>query len=792
MPPCPPSVSQTLVHYFSHDEMMRRAQYRQPRVQPAPVGYSFPLDPDAQALLHLDPHELANRANIPSHVMEDVLDKMDQEDVRESFLIEYNEQAEEHGMKPLSVDDIIPFAAHDNCHARACTPRPQSHGWLHRMYAAASDRIGPNRPEQFRLYKPDMYWPMSLSDMRRLTGLSELLLPPSFAAFPLQLPTCLRAIAQHIVENASTRGIFRVSGSEKVVEAFSRHYGCGSAQEEEIVDRAFLNDTLPVYIRHTAHDVASTFKRFLSRLPGGILGCRELFDVFVAIQEKLDWPPEISSAHQAEIRARLIAVAVATINCKYRRHLICAVFGLLNMIGRITELSPEERCDGQRLPPNHQRMDYRGLGICIGPLLIGEQPLGDSEPSTAGGPLPFSLSTMLSNRRNIADDANGAAAGLSKVEEYKTAARVAEMLITHWRDVVDGLYEMNKIARLKWAYLQDHPNFESSYMAHSHTHSLPPKAEDAGAPANGDGKPQLQTPMEESVELVQSFTNLDVVTESAPLESVFEAATLNGAPSTTARTEPTIPSKAHALKRSGAVRRRENQTPRSVGSLRSLRATQSMAALQAGSDGLQVAIELSAKNKPDAIAQSVSMDVIPPRGSSRHTSHFGASGSRGMDNNSSHSPLAPVNARVRSIEEPIIPNDTGRSPLSERLCEKGKAFKDSLAHLATHMLHCASKAVGPRHGSPLNDASTTRSLEREPLPTRLYRSPSNESLLGDGRPNNRILPLDNRTPFRLIDFAGIRPEVRAAMALEQQQDDNGPQQQQPRPSRSHIAEHFCG
>lgn len=95
--------------------------------------------------------------------------------------------------------------------------------------------------------------------------------------------------------------------------------------------------TLPEHIRCDVHDVASAFKKFLSGLPGGILGSLKLLDAFVSIHSQLHGDPELMRTKQSKVRARLIALAIATLKSQYRRELICAVFGLLCMIGRVAE-----------------------------------------------------------------------------------------------------------------------------------------------------------------------------------------------------------------------------------------------------------------------------------------------------------------------------------------------------------------------------------------------------------------------------------------------------------------------
>lgn len=119
------------------------------------------------------------------------------------------------------------------------------------------------------------------------------------------------------------------------------------------------------------YDVASAFKKFLSGLPGGILGSLRLFDALISIQTQLHAAPEWTRTKYSKVKARLIALAILTVKSHYRRDLICAVFGLLCMIGRAAETAEREDNRGRPLPTS-DLMGYEALGIIFGPLLIGD------------------------------------------------------------------------------------------------------------------------------------------------------------------------------------------------------------------------------------------------------------------------------------------------------------------------------------------------------------------------------------------------------------------------------------
>jgi hypothetical protein len=191
------------------------------------------------------------------------------------------------------------------------------------------------------------------------------------------------------------------------------------------------------------HDVASTFKRFLSCVPGGILGSLALFDAFVSIQNQLHTDPEVSTKAQSQIRSRLIALAVATLKSQYRRELICTVFGLLSLIGHTTETGCKGDKPGGPLPTS-DLMTYGPLGIVFGPLLIGD--LLDSYNLRLAKPHgglvilpvspPKSRKEKQKERRKSAASSHDALCFTAHVDKIKVVNSITEMLITHWREVV--------------------------------------------------------------------------------------------------------------------------------------------------------------------------------------------------------------------------------------------------------------------------------------------------------------------------------------------------------------------
>lgn len=292
-----------------------------------------------------------------------------------------------------------------------------------------------------------------------MNGKSLLYLPEQYAPCALLLPTCLRATAHHLAQHESTRGVFRIPGSAKVVNALYDHY-CHINKSSVHITGTVRSVNLPMHIQVSVHDVASTFKRLLSVIPGGILGSLAVFDAFVSIQSQLHAEAEHPRTKQSRVRARLIALAIGSIKSQFRREMICAVFGLLNMIGRAAENAPRE--DSKERPlPTSDLMGYNALGIVFGPLLVGD--LLDSYSPNAAAPEAdqafFSLSpTKFWKDRLKPKATDRRIPEAPKLENFRIANSVAEMLITNWRDVVRQMKDLGTIRQKDLASVGSIPN----------------------------------------------------------------------------------------------------------------------------------------------------------------------------------------------------------------------------------------------------------------------------------------------------------------------------------------------
>ncbi|KXJ92921.1 hypothetical protein Micbo1qcDRAFT_194254 [Microdochium bolleyi] len=306
-------------------------------------------------------------------------------DSRKKFVEEYNRLSRKYGVRAIVPGDF------PTAHGRAVSfPRTKGR-WLPRALGAnlvtataAGGAIVDPKHHNIKRHRSvgdivlNLVHPATksetaatehLTSLVRMSGQSLLYLPSEYAARPLVLPTCLRATAQRLVQQGDTRGIFRIPGSVRIVNALYNYYH--DNRDEERVSSTTRCPSLPSHINLGIHDIASVFKKVLGNLSGGILGSLGVFDALVAIFSQLQAEPELARTRRTRLRARLIALVLGTIQSRYQRDLACAVFGLLSFIGRQGEVASREDAKGRPLPTG-ELMGYNALGIIFGPLLVGD------------------------------------------------------------------------------------------------------------------------------------------------------------------------------------------------------------------------------------------------------------------------------------------------------------------------------------------------------------------------------------------------------------------------------------
>ncbi|KAK3327879.1 hypothetical protein B0T19DRAFT_475584 [Cercophora scortea] len=376
----------------------------------------------------------------------------DTDDVQDrlEYVREYNRLARKHGIRMLVPEDYIQSSTE-------FSPQHQRRGWFSRTFlrqissasnasTARSERKASHKRSVSDLAKHivhatrrDILKDEDIQSLVRLCGKSILYLPSEYAPCSLVLPTCFRATAQYLVQHAAdTRGVFRIPGSVRTVNALYDYYCAEGDVDVDEISSTIRCPNLPLHIKVSTHDVASTFKRLLSGLPGGILGSLSLFDALVAIQSQLRGDAEFMRTKQTKLRARLIALAVGSVRSQFRRELICAVFGLLCLIGRSAETAPREDDHGRPLPTG-DLMGYSALGIVFGPLLVGDlinsYTMRLAHPSA--GLLLFPVTPPNTRREKrkskLADEQSPRPLTVDKIH---VANGITEMLITHWREAV--------------------------------------------------------------------------------------------------------------------------------------------------------------------------------------------------------------------------------------------------------------------------------------------------------------------------------------------------------------------
>lgn len=136
------------------------------------------------------------------------------------------------------------------------------------------------------------------------------------------------------------------------------------------MQKTVSSGSLPDHISYSVDDVASVFKKFLSCLPGGILGSVWLFDTFNKIlAHDFSQEVEVRTGYR-NLRAELAALAIACLESSTRISVICAVFGLLASIASEGEAENARR-RGRRMSQSSDKMGHYALGIVFGPLLLG-------------------------------------------------------------------------------------------------------------------------------------------------------------------------------------------------------------------------------------------------------------------------------------------------------------------------------------------------------------------------------------------------------------------------------------
>ncbi|WBW70844.1 RhoGAP Rga6 [Schizosaccharomyces osmophilus] len=232
--------------------------------------------------------------------------------------------------------------------------------------------------------------------------------PIELAPFPLLLPhvfaQCIYALSSNALH---VPGIFRISGSGPIINAIMKNY--------YLPPHYWLDETSSVFNKigfPTSIDIGGVLKRFIMVLPGGLLGTKDVLNMFVPLF--LDESPSLPSDAWAE----LVAFAIAQIDSVIRFSLFCSLMALLRQVSmRTRELEAT-----MELGKESSLMKSEALGIIFGPLLLGNS-ISD-----------LSKSSQSSDFNNLMQ---------FETEKARVEARIVEGLINRWPQIISKLTLFN-------------------------------------------------------------------------------------------------------------------------------------------------------------------------------------------------------------------------------------------------------------------------------------------------------------------------------------------------------------
>lgn len=253
-------------------------------------------------------------------------------------------------------------------------------------------------------------------------------------------------------------GIFRVSGQTTIVNAlydfYDHQFSNADAGSPSKVEQTVGSGLLPSHIEHTVPDVASFFKKVLIDLPGGLLGSVELFEALRNVTTNLEQDPELPEPDLANLKAKLIALAISSVASDYRSYLIQAVLGLVSHLGHEAERLQAESASTDEDQASSELMSYRSLGVVMGPLLLGnltDSAIHGSREGLIGAPRTSleldSAKKFRKHKRKHSDlklDQNATLAAF--VDRANRTAIVMQQLLSTWPDVVKQLRNIDNTA----------------------------------------------------------------------------------------------------------------------------------------------------------------------------------------------------------------------------------------------------------------------------------------------------------------------------------------------------------
>ena len=249
-----------------------------------------------------------------------------------------------------------------------------------------------------------------------------------------------------------------MSGQTTIVNAlydfYDHQFANADAGSPSKVEQTVGSGLLPSHIEHTVPDVASFFKRVLIDLPGGLLGSVELFEALRNITMNFEHEHDLSELELASLKAKMTALAISSVTSDYRLYLIQAVLGLVSYLGHEAQKLQAETSSADEDQAASELMDYRSLGVVMGPLLLGnltDRAVHGSGEGHSGDPrTPLETDSgkkFRKHKRKNSDlklDQNATLAAF--VDRANRTAIVMQQLLLMWPEVVKQLRDISTTA----------------------------------------------------------------------------------------------------------------------------------------------------------------------------------------------------------------------------------------------------------------------------------------------------------------------------------------------------------
>ncbi|KAI9715307.1 MAG: hypothetical protein M1828_000907 [Chrysothrix sp. TS-e1954] len=286
----------------------------------------------------------------------------------------------------------------------------------------------------------------SLEDIFRLGGAGLLHLPPSFTGLPLVVPTCLAATGNFLADNARfIPGIFRIPGQASNVNMLYDHYKSRldvSESGQHQIRSTMALCTIPADCNCSTHDVASTFKRFLSDLPEGVFGSiglyRTLKEIEVCYKAGRCLDTSVS---------RLVALAILSLRSSRRIALIAAIFGLLAHL-KHDNGDRDAEIAFSKIDQRSESMSSKALGVVFAPTLLGsliedidveEINLVLDDRSHSATPSKSFKHHFKTPKHNKTISVDRSPEMNASIERSQAAASLIELMLIQWKDIASQI-----------------------------------------------------------------------------------------------------------------------------------------------------------------------------------------------------------------------------------------------------------------------------------------------------------------------------------------------------------------